>query len=233
MQFVQGTRFMSRLLVVEDDPGIRKMLVDLLKENHFQVESVNTADDALQYLNTYVFDLVILDRGLPDGEGIDVLEQIRGKGKQMPVLLLTAMGSVEDKERGLESGADDYLTKPFAVRELMARVKALLRRPVEYTGNLIRFENLELDPDSHTVRKESREIKLSKNEFSLLEFLMRNPNQVFSSAALLDRVWDSDSEVTEQAIQSCVKRLRKRIDEDGKGSYIETIYGVGYKLISP
>lgn len=224
---------MARLLVVEDDSGIRKMLVDLLKTNHYQVEAVQTAEDALHYLKTYVYDLVILDRGLPDGEGLDVLKEARAAGKHMPVLMLTARGTLDDKEEGLESGADDYLTKPFQARELLARIKALLRRPAEYTGNFLNFGELRLDPQEHLLTRGGEAVKLSRSEFALLEFLMRNPNQVFASSALLDRIWEADAEPTEQAIQSCVKRLRKRIDNPDGASYIETVYGVGYKLVDP
>lgn len=224
---------MSKILVVEDDDYLSNMVVDFLRHKNYQVELVSDGNDALHYMRTYKFDLVILDLGLPGLEGTTVLDEVRKAGDQVPILILTGRGTMRDKELGFDLGADDYLTKPFDVRELGSRVKAILRRPRVMAQEIITCGDLQLDTSEHKLTKAGEKIKLSPNEFMLFEFLMRNPNQVFSATTLLDRVWKSDSEATEEAIVTCIRRIRKRIDDPGKESYIRTEYGVGYMLKEP
>jgi two-component system, OmpR family, phosphate regulon response regulator PhoB len=145
--------------------------------------------------------------------------------------MLTGKDTIDDKEQGLDSGADDYLTKPFHLKELSARVRALLRRSASISGNVLEVRDLVLDPTAHKLTRNGAEIQLHPKEFALLEHLMRHPNQVFSAQNLLDRVWTSESNVGPETVRTCVKRLRQKIDIDGQESMLENIYGVGYKLI--
>lgn len=221
---------MAKILLVEDDTVMLQMIEDYLAADRHQVETVNNGDDAWDRLKFYQFDLVILDWQLPGMSGIEILKQLRHKSDLTPVLMLTGKGEIDDKELGLNSGADDYLTKPFNGRELNARVKALLRRAGNAADNTLKAGDITLDRELYRATKGGEEIHLVPREFDLLEFLMRNPNRVFSARALLNQVWSSESDATDEAVVTCIKRLRKKIDTDGTASMIKTIYGVGYKL---
>ncbi|MBA3859368.1 MAG: DNA-binding response regulator [Cyanobacteria bacterium PR.3.49] len=221
---------MAKILVVEDDESLSRMVSEWLVGEHHNVECSFDGADALEKLEFYDFDLIILDLNLPSMGGIKILKQFRASGKQTPVLILTGQDKIEDKELGLDSGADDYLTKPFHMKELSARVRAVLRRPTSYVGDKLSSGGLELDPGNHSARVDGNEVSLLPKEFALLEFLMRHPDQVFSADALLNRVWASASDSSIDALTTCVKRLRKKIDKDGQPSYIKTVHGVGYKL---
>ncbi len=206
------------------------MVSEWLINEHHHVEASLDGADALEKLKFYDFDLVILDLNLPSMGGIKILREFRAAGKETPVLILTGQDKIEDKEVGLDSGADDYLTKPFHMKELSARVRAVLRRPSSYVGDRLTAGVLELNPGTHTVQINGKEISLLPKEFALLEFLMRHPDQVFSADALLNRVWASASDSSIDALTTCVKRLRKKIDIEGSPSFIKTVHGVGYKL---
>lgn len=206
------------------------MVKEWIKRERHEVEAVGNGQDALAYLGASAYDLVILDLGLPGLNGFEILQWVRNQKNPVPVLILTGQNQIEDKERGLESGADDYLTKPFDIRELLARVKALLRRPRMFLPDVLRCRDVEIDANRHSVTKSGKPIQLTPREYSLLEFLMRHPDQVFSTEALLERVWRSESEATEEAIVACIARLRKKIDGGGKDSMIGTVYGAGYLL---
>lgn len=206
------------------------MVSEWLLGEHHSVECSFDGADAMEKLEFYDFDLIILDLHLPSMGGIKILKAFRASGKQTPVLILTGQDKIEDKELGLDSGADDYLTKPFHMKELSARVRAVLRRPGNYVGDKLSSGALELDPGNHCVKVDGNEVSLLPKEFALLEFLMRHPDQVFSADALLNRVWASASDSSIDALTTCVKRLRKKIDKDGQPSYIKTVHGVGYKL---
>ncbi|HEY9788243.1 MAG TPA: response regulator transcription factor, partial [Candidatus Obscuribacterales bacterium] len=145
-------------------------------------------------------------------------------------IMLTGRAKIDEKEEGLDSGADDYLTKPFSMRELNARVRALLRRPAAYSGNELKARDIVLEPESHRVTKQGREIKLLPKEFALLEFLLRNPGRVFSPEALLERVWESTSDASPDTVRIHVNRLRSKLDTKGEDSIIGTVHGVGYRL---
>jgi DNA-binding response OmpR family regulator len=223
---------MAKILVVEDDESLSRMVSEWLTGEHHSVECSFDGADALEKLQFYEFDLIILDLNLPSMGGIKILREFRASGKTTPVLILTGQDKIEDKEVGLDSGADDYLTKPFHMKELSARVRAVLRRPSSYSGDKLSSRGLELDPGTHTVKVNGNDISLLPKEFQLLEFLMRHPDQVFSADALLNRVWSSASDSSIDALTTCVKRLRKKIDVDGSPSFIKTVHGVGYKLFT-
>lgn len=224
---------MAKILLVEDEPDISVIISEWLKNEHHVVELVETGDDALDRLKFYKFDIVILDWMLPGLSGIEVCKAYRAAGGMTPILLLTAKKHVDEKEQGLDAGADDYLTKPFEMKELSARIRALLRRPSAFSGSVLQVGDLQLEPNTFKVTRNGAEISLLPKEFALLEFMMRHPNQVFSAEALLDRVWSSDSEASPETIRTYIKRLRKKIDIEGQPSILSTVHGVGYKLDQP
>ncbi len=221
---------MAKILLVEDDRNLAITVKDWLEFEHHLVEAVEVGTEALELAQSYQYDLIILDIELPKMNGLEVCKNYRQGGGQAPILMLTGRGSIPDKESGLDAGADDYLTKPFHLKELSARVRALLRRPGQVAGNTLRAGNLVLDTTSYKVLKDGQEIHLPRMEFALLEFLMRHQGQVFSTEALLDRVWTSDSEKSPETIRTSVKKLRSKIDTDGQPSIIRNVHGVGYKL---
>lgn len=221
---------MAKILLVEDDRNLAITVKDWLEFEHHLVEAVEVGTEALELAQSYQYDLIILDIELPKMNGLEVCKNYRQGGGQAPILMLTGRGSIPDKETGLDAGADDYLTKPFHLKELSARVRALLRRPGQVAGNTLKAGNLVLDTTSYKVLKDGQEIHLPRMEFALLEFLMRHQGQVFSTEALLDRVWTSDSEKSPETIRTSVKKLRSKIDTDGQPSIIRNVHGVGYKL---
>jgi len=220
----------AKVLIVEDDVSLGKMIRDWLVMEHHKVEIVTDGAEAQNMLKVYEYDILILDWELPHVTGIEILKEFRSRGGTTPVLVLTGKGTIDDKETGFDAGADDYLTKPFHGKELTARLRALLRRPEGYVGDLLKFAHLTLDHQNFQVMKAGEEIRLLPKEFALLEFLMRNPNRVFAAEALLNRVWVTESEATVDALTTCIKRLRKKIDVEGQPSIIRTIHGVGYRL---
>lgn len=224
---------MAKILLVEDDKVTSSMVRDWLENDRFTVEEAHTGEDALSFLRAYQYDLVVLDWMLPETSGVDVLKAYRSAGGQSPVLMLTGQTQIESKEIGLDCGADDYLTKPFDMRELSARIRALLRRPASTIDSILRCDDLELDTRRSQVRRGNKEIKLMPTEYALLEFLMRNQDRLFSSAELLERVWSSDSQATEIGVRTYITRLRKKIDVDGAPSLITNVHGMGYKLHAP
>jgi len=223
---------MAKILFVEDDPNLAEMVLEWLKFEHHTVEWVNEGSAGMERLKFGSYDAVILDWNLPGISGLDICKQYRDKGGTSPIIMLTAMGTVTNKELGLDSGADDYLTKPFSVKELAARLRALLRRRVSAPSSVLTAKNLTLDPGKHKVTRNGAELHLLPKEFALLEFFMRHPEEVFSSDALLQRVWNYDSEATSEAVRTCLKRLRRKIDDtdDEDSSIIQTVPRVGYKL---
>lgn len=224
---------MAKILLVEDDMGLSRMVRDWLTFEHHLVETADNGRDGLDKLQFYQYDLVILDWELPEMTGIEICKEFRSRGGTTPVLMLTGKGTIGDKESGFEAGADDYLTKPFHMKELSMRLKALLRRGgTALQGDTLKFRDLVLEPTSHRVTRDGKDLQLLPKEFALLEFLMRHPNQVFSAEALLSRVWASESDTTVDAVSTCIKRLRKKVDMDGQSSVIKTVHGVGYKLES-
>jgi len=223
---------MAKVFLVDDDAALVGVVKDWLIHEKHTVESVGTGREALEFLKTYPYDLIILDWGLPDIDGDEVLKQYRAGGGVAPVLMLTGRKQIDDKEAGFEAGADDYLTKPFEIRELGARLRALLRRPPNWHDTSLKIGDIYLDPASHKVSVKGVEIQLYPKDYALLDFLMRHADKVFTSEQLIDHVWDADAALTDEAIRTSVKRLRKALDREGEPSRIETVYGVGYKFRS-
>ncbi len=221
---------MVKVLVVEDDEFVSGLIADCLKLDHYDVEIVGTGTEASDRLRLYNYDLILLDIQLPEQNGMDVCQKFRAAGGNTPIIMLTGKRTIDDKEAGLNAGADDYLTKPFNARELIARVRAVLRRPPVVTPSKLSIGDLVLDPVSHEVSLAGKRLELKPKEFTLLEFFMRNPNQVFSTGDILNRVWVSESDASPQAVRTCMQRLRDKIDREGQPSLITTVYGVGYKL---
>lgn len=221
---------MAKILLVEDEADLSGPISDTLTREKHVVEIVANGDEALECLRLYQYDLIILDWMLPGASGLDICRKFRSNKGTTPILMLTARASLEDKEAGLDCGADDYLTKPFHLRELLARVRAILRRPAQTPGTIITVGYLTLDPLAKTVTKSDKPLHLLPKEYALLEFFMRHSNQVFSAEALVDRVWPSDSLMLPDTVRTYIKNLRKKIDLPNTPSMISTVHGMGYKL---
>lgn len=223
---------MPKILLVEDDRDMAQVIQEWLEPQNFTIDVVFDGRSGLEYSRSGIYDVIVLDWDLPGIAGIEICREFRGMGGSTPILMLTAKGQTEDKERGLDSGADDYLTKPFPMKELSARLRALLRRNHALSDNALRVGPLELDPIKHKVSKAGKEIHLLPKDFELLEFLMRHPDQVFSSELLLHRVWSFETESGTNAVRSSIKRLRQLIDDgdDEDKSLIENVRRVGYRL---
>ncbi len=221
---------MAKIILVEDDKSIREDVVDWLEFEKHTVEAVDNGNEAVDRLRLYEYDLVILDWELPGVLGIDICKKYRAFGGIAPVLMLTGKNAIEDKEAGLDSGADDYLTKPFHLKELSARIRALLRRPSTMTGTVLKVQNISLDTNTKKLSKDGEEIPLSPREYALMDFLMRHPGEVFSQEALLERVWSSESDASVFSVYTAVKTLRKKITDPGGKSILATVHGLGYKL---
>ncbi|MBK9142412.1 MAG: response regulator transcription factor [Candidatus Melainabacteria bacterium] len=225
---------MAKVLVVEDDEDFAMTLVDGLSGERHTVEHVLDGDEAVDLLKVAEFDVIVLDWQLPSMSGIEVIRSYRASGGKTPIIMLTGKGEIRDKETGLDTGADDYLTKPFDLRELSARIRALLRRRSVETSNTLRVGDLELDPTRHRLSRSGKELHLPPRDFALLEFFLRHPGEVFSAEALLARVWHTDSEASSEGLRASIRRIRKVVDEgdDLSTSIIENISRVGYRLRS-
>ncbi|MFO0793402.1 MAG: response regulator transcription factor [Candidatus Brocadiaceae bacterium] len=219
-----------RILIVEDEKKLAAYIKKGLEENHFAVDVSYDGEEGLFMLNTNEYDLVILDIMLPGKNGLEILQAARKNGKDMPILLLTAKDAVEDKARGLDSGADDYLVKPFSFIELMARIRALIRRgKVNYQTRLV-VADLSLDIAAHRLYRNGQPIDLTNKEFALLEFFMRNLNTVLTRTQIAEHVWDYNFDGFTNVIDVFVNRLRNKIDKDHRNKLIHTIKGVGYVM---
>ena len=226
----------ARLLVVEDEPNIRELLATSLRFAGFEVEVASTGAEAIAAARRAHPDLCVLDVMLPDMDGFTVTRRLRESGRPLPIVFVTARDSVEDKVKGLTVGGDDYVTKPFSLEEVVARIRAVLRRtrPMEDEGNsTLTFADLVLDEDSHEVRRAGKTIEVSPTEFKLLRYLMLNPNRVLSKAQILDHVWDYDFRGEAGIVESYISYLRRKIDVDGAAPLIHTKRGVGYVLRLP
>lgn len=223
---------MAKILLVEDDADLAHLIVSVLGIDRHTLDVVGDGQMALSQLKLSKYEVIILDWMLPGMSGMDVCRQFREKGGATPILMLTAKSSPEEKESGLDAGADDYLTKPFNAKELAARIRALLRRPQSVSAKKLQVGAILLDPKTVKVYKNGEEIHLLPKEFSLLELFMRYPNQVFSGDALLERVWAAESSASLDTVRTYIKTLRKKIDTDGSASLIRTVHGVGYCMDS-
>ncbi|HKA98382.1 MAG TPA: response regulator transcription factor [Streptosporangiaceae bacterium] len=225
----------ARLLVVEDEPNILELLAASLRYAGFEVITAGGGTEAVQAAGRHRPDLIVLDVMLPDMDGFDVVRRLRGGGTRIPVVFLTARDAMEDKVRGLTLGGDDYVTKPFSLEEVIARIRAVLRRTrgdaAEPTPRL-KFADLELDEDSHEVWRAGQPVQLSPTEFKLLRYFMGNANRVLSKMQILDHVWDYDFRGDTGIVESYVSVLRRKVDSSGP-RLIHTLRGVGYVLRLP
>lgn len=222
---------MAKILLVEDDADLGFSVSEFLKGEQHAVELFSDGREGLDRLLCCAYDLIILDWSLPGLSGMNILKEFRSRGGKTPILFLTARSTITDKESGLDAGADDYLTKPFDLRELSARLRALLRRPQTVTANTLQVKDLILEPATRKVSMKGVEIHLLPRDFALLEFFMRHPDQIFSNNALLERVWHSESDATGEALRSALKRIRYKID-DKQCTIIENIPRIGYRMPS-
>lgn len=220
-----------RILLVEDDKNMNLSLKFQLEKENFQVDSCFDGEEALYYMRETLYDLVLLDRMLPALDGLAVLKQMRGDGRQTPVILLTALGEVHDKIAGLDCGADDYLVKPFDFEELCARIRSISRRPRQMApSESLTFLDLSFLPDTLVLTGPQGTCSLSRREGNLLEAFLRNPSKALSRSLLLTRVWGPDSDVEEGNLDNYIYFLRRRLKSVGSSSQIVTVRSVGYRL---
>ncbi|MEI7758730.1 MAG: response regulator transcription factor [bacterium] len=224
-----------RILIVEDELKIATSIKKGLEISGYAADMVHDSENALSYGLDPDYDLIIMDRMLPGGmDGLDVINKLRERDISIPILVLTAKGTINDRVDGLNIGADDYLVKPFAFDELLARIKALLRRPVKSVGTILKVSNLELNPGSYEVKRSGNDIQLAAKEFSLLEYMMRHPNQILTKDAIITHVWDGDSDILPNTVEVYIGYLRNKIDKpfSKEQNIIKTVRGFGYKLSS-
>jgi two-component system, OmpR family, manganese sensing response regulator len=221
---------LAKILLAEDDVQTCRTVAAWLEGEHYIVEIAYDGVDANERLKLGQFELLILDWDMPQLSGLEVCQQFRKAGGTAPVLMLTGKTRTSEKEQGLDSGADDYLTKPFELRELSARIRALLRRPAIVVSDVLKCRDLELHVNSREVRKNGKVIEFLPRELAVLEFLLRNANQVFSIEALQTRIWVSDSETSPDALRVYIARIRRKLDDHGDSPIIKTIRGGGYML---
>lgn len=220
-----------RILIVEDEHKIANALKRGLEQEHYAVDVAFDGDDGLASAEAENYDLIILDRMLPGKDGITICQELRKGGKHTPIIMLTAKDQIRDRVQGLDAGADDYLVKPFSFEELLARVRALLRRPHEAMQTVLQVADLQLDPASYVVTRADKPISLSNKEFALLEYLMRNPGRVLSKDTIMSHVWDFDADILPNTVEVYIGYLRNKIDKPfGTPNLIHTQRGFGYKL---
>ena len=216
-----------RLLVVEDDPGLRAALTDGLRRAGYALDDVPSAEAALDRLAVDAYDLLLLDLGLPGADGLSLLRELRDRGFTLPVLVLTARGALEDRITGLDAGADDYLAKPFAFPELLARVRALLRRTDSVLPSILRVADVELDPARFVVKRAGLIVPVTTKEFAILEYLMRHAGQLVTRAMLLESCWGASYEGLSNLVDVNLSRLRRKLDAYGSAALVHTIRGAG------
>ncbi|MTI58520.1 MAG: response regulator transcription factor [Firmicutes bacterium] len=219
-----------RILIVEDEYHLAEVLQKGLKEDGYAVDMANDGQEAIDLATVIHYNLIILDLMIPIKSGIEVLRELREEGNKIPVIILTAKDSLEDKVLGLDIGADDYLTKPFAFAELRARIRALLRRKLGESNNVLKADNLVLDIISHKVSRAGKDIDLTVKEYSVLEYLVRNRGQVLSRTQIEEHVWDYRYGNNSNIVDVYIRYLRKKIDKDFDKKLIETVRGRGYRL---
>jgi two-component system response regulator MprA len=220
-----------RILVVDDEPAVRSALRRALVLEAYEVDVASDGVEALDAVTSRPPDAIVLDVMMPRLDGLETCRRLRAGGDRTPVLMLTAMDAVSDRVGGLDAGADDYLVKPFALEELLARLRALLRRTTDEADTaVLRFGDLVLDPSRYEVRRGERPIELTRTEFTLLELFLRNPRQVLTRELLVDRVWGSDFGPTSNSLEVYVGYLRRKLEADGEPRLIHTVRGVGYAL---
>ena len=219
-----------RVLVVEDERRIADFICKGLSEQGYGVDVASDGDEALRWADVAEFDVILLDIMLPVRDGIEVCRTLRKRGLRTPILMLTARDAVEDRVRGLDSGADDYLVKPFAFAELLARLRALTRREPAATGTVVQVADLLLDTVTREVSRAGRPIELTTKEYALLEYLMRHPNQVLTRTMIAEHVWNYDFDNATNVIDVHIRNLRRKIDDPFAEKLIHTVRGAGYRI---
>lgn len=219
-----------RLLLAEDEKELSRALVTVLKYNHYSVDEVYDGMEALEYLENGSYDGVILDVMMPKLDGISVLKKIRAKGNQVPVLILSAKSALEDKVLGLDCGADDYLAKPFATKELLARVRAMTRRKTAELDTKMTFEDLELSPTTFQLGCKGKWVYLANKEYQIMEMLLVNPRCVLSAGQFIEAVWGCDSDVENNVVWTYISRLRRILKQLDSKAVIRTAKGIGFAL---
>ena len=223
-----------RILVVDDEPSVRDAVERALKLDGHEVQLAENGESALRLVRDDTPDALVLDVLMPRVDGIQVCKRIRGSGDRTPILMLTARDSIGDRVSGLDAGADDYLVKPFALDELLARVRALLRRArPEDESAVLRFADLALDPAGCEVHRGERRVELTRTEFLLLELLMRHPRQVLPRSTIFERVWGYDFGASSNSLEVYVSYLRRKLEAEGEPRLVQTVRGVGYVLREP
>lgn len=219
-----------RILVIEDDKKVAAFLQKGLREEQYAVDVCRNGEDAVYEAQVNPYDVIILDIMLPGKDGFTICRELRENNVLTPILMLTAKDSLEDKILGLSEGADDYLTKPFSFEELLARIRALLRRSQDYKTGSLKVADLELDPLRRTVQRGGKPITLSGKEYALLEYLLRNKGIILSQSKIIDHVWDRNYDGTSNLINVYINHLREKIDKDAEVKLIKTVRGQGYKI---
>jgi two-component system response regulator MprA len=219
-----------RVLVVDDEPGVRSSLGRALRLEEYAVELAEDGQEALDRLAAGGYDVVVLDVAMPRVDGLEVCRRLRAAGDATPVLMLTARDAVDSRVEGLDAGADDYVVKPFALRELKARLRALLRRREPDGGQALRYADVTLDSDAYEVRRGDRELRLSRTEFALLELFMRHPRQVLTRSTIFEQVWGYDFGSSSNTLGVYIGYLRRKTEEGGEPRLLHTVRGVGYVL---
>jgi DNA-binding response OmpR family regulator len=220
-----------KVLIVEDQPKIAGAIVRGLRQEKFIAEAYDDGQEGLAAALGSEYDLIILDRMLPSLDGVEICKQIRAAKIKTPIIMLTAKAQIRDRIEGLDAGADDYLAKPFSFEELLARIRALLRRPQDAVGNVLRVGDLTLDTLNFEVRRGKKRIKLTNTEYSLLEYLMRNAGRPMSKDKVIGHVWDFDADILPNTVEAYISSLRRKVDKPFGGKpLIHTLRGFGYKV---
>ena len=222
-----------RAIVIEDDADINRQIVDRLKQEGFAVDSADNGTDGLYLMQEYPADVAIVDLGLPQMSGLEIIQKIRADGSQLPILILTARGRWQDKVEGLDAGADDYLVKPFHQEEMMARIRVLIRRAAGWSDAKIQCGPVMLDPTTQRVTLDGEEIELTAYEYKVLEYLMMHAGEVVSKSVLTEHLYDDEDDRDSNVIEVFIRRLRIKLDPDGSLQPIETLRGRGYRFNLP
>lgn len=222
-----------RILLIEDEHKIANALKKALEQEKYAVDVSYDGDSGYAMATTEPYDVAIIDRMLPGSyNGLQIVKEMRKEKIHTPILLLTALGSISDKTSGLDAGADDYLVKPFALEELLARVRALIRRPIENEPTILKADDLSLNTITYEVKRGNKNIQLTSKEYALLEYLMRNQNRPLSKDIIISHVWDYDADILPNTVEVYIKYLRNKVDQPFQKQLIQTVRGFGYKLKS-